>query len=1135
MAREIGEWLESLALGKYAEAFAENEVGFDVLSELSEDDLREIGLPMGPRKQLMRAIRELTGGDGESGEAAVASASEPAGADDVPEPEALIPGAERRQLTVMFCDLVGSTELASRFDPEDLGEIIGKFRDACARVITQFDGYIAKYMGDGILVYFGYPQALERDAERAARSGLGIVEAIAELNEELRGQEGPELAVRIGIDTGPVVVGEVIGEDYSEELSVVGETPNIAARLQGLAQPNQVILGPLTRELVGRDLDCEDLGPHQLKGIAKPVQAWRVVAEREPELEDVALAVGIPLVGRDEEIGLLLRSWEQVREGRGQAVLINGEPGIGKSALVEAVSAKVREAGFNRVAMRCSPYHTNSALYSTIEHLKRFSGWQPEDTSETRLDKLEDAFRPYALPLEEVVPLFAALLSLPVPEGRYPTLELTPQQQKQQTLDALVAWTLEAAEQQAFFQVWEDLHWADATTVELLGLLLDQVPTASLLLALTYRPDFVPPWPTRSHMTPITLSRLERTQAEAMVRALAGDTALPAEVLDHIIAKTDGVPLFVEELTKMLLESDLLRQEGESYVLTGPLTDLAIPATLQESLLARLDRLPTVREVAQLGAVLGREFAYETLKALGAMDDEALQDGLGRLVDAELLYQRGRPPRSKYIFKHALVQDAAYQSLLRRTRQRYHLQVAELLEVSFPETVKNTPELVAHHFTEAGSNEQAVDYWHKAGEQALRRSANLEAIGHFNKGLEVITALPETAERDRRELRLHAELGPPLMAVRGYGAPEVIETYGRARELCQQVGGTTELFPVMFGLCIFYLGGGDPSQGQELSDQLLVIAEESEDPALIIEAHVMHGLMRFVFGEFLSSRDHFEAVIELYDREQHAELALRYGGFDPGTLALAYMAWVQWMLGYPDAAQNRADEAQALAQAVAHSYTRARALYWDSISGQFRRDWSVVKEQAEAAIEMASEQNFALIFAGATIMRGWALANQGLSSEGMHQIREGLEALGATGSEYQLPHLLASQAETARNLGHPEEGLGILDEALAQVERTGERYYEAELYRLKGELVLADTPAAVDAAEECFQCALVIARGQSAKSFELRAATSLARLWHSLGKTTEARDLLSPVYGWFTEGFDTPDLQDAKALLDELS
>ena len=585
------------------------------------------------------------------------------------------------------------------------------------------------------LVYFGYPQALERDAERAARSGLGIVEAIAELNDQLRGQGGPELAVRIGIDTGPVVVGEVIGEDYSEELSVVGETPNIAARLQGLAQPNQVVLGPLTRELVGRDIDCEDLGTHQLKGITKPIQAWRVVAEREPGLEDVALAVGIPLVGRDEEIGLLLRSWEQVREGHGHAVLVNGEPGIGKSALVEAVSAKVREAGFFRVAMRCSPYHTNSTLYPMIEHLKRFSGWQPEDTSETRLDKLENAFRPYTLPLDEIVPLFAALLSLPIPEGRYPALELSPQQQKQQTLDGLVAWTLEAAEKQPFLQVWEDLHWADATTVEYLGLLLDQVPTASLLLALTYRPDFVPPWPTRSHMTPITLNRLERAQAEAMVRALAGDTALPTEVLDHIVAKTDGVPLFVEELTKMLLESDLLRQEGGSYVLTGPLTDLAIPATLQESLLARLDRLPTVREVAQLGAVLGREFAYETLKALGAMEDEALQDGLERLVDAELLYQRGRPPRSKYIFKHALVQDAAYQSLLRRTRQHYHLQVAELLEASFPETVENTPELVAHHFTEAGSNARAVDYWQKAGERALATYGHEEALEHFQRGL----------------------------------------------------------------------------------------------------------------------------------------------------------------------------------------------------------------------------------------------------------------------------------------------------------------------------------------------------------------------------------------------------------------
>jgi class 3 adenylate cyclase len=702
MADDIAQWLEDLGLGQYVQAFAENRIDLDILPSLSDDDLRELGLKLGDRRRVQRALEP-------------ASSDEPAA--PAPTNELATPSAdaERRQLTVMFCDLVGSTELASRFDPEDLSEIIGRFRKACAQVITRYDGYIAKYMGDGILVYFGYPQGLERDAERAARSGLGIVAAIAELNEELRGQEGPELAVRIGIDTGPVVVGEVIGENYSEELSVVGETPNIAARLQGLAQPNQVLLGPLTRELVGRDLDCEDLGTHQLKGIAAPVQAWRVVAERESNLEDMAFAVGVRLVGRGEEIGLLMRSWEQVREGRGHAVLINGEPGIGKSALVEAISAKVREAGFVRVAMRCSPYHTNSALYPVIEHLKRFSGWQPEDKFETRLDKLEEAFRPYELPLDEIMPLFAALLSLPVPEGRYHALQLTPQQQKQQTLDGLVAWTLEAAEKQPFLQVWEDLHWADPTTVEYLGLLLDQAPTASLLLALTYRPDFVPPWPTRSHMTPITLNRLERAQAEAMVRGLAGDNKLPSEVLNHIVDKTDGVPLYVEELTKMLLESDLLRREGESYVLTGPLTGIAIPATLQESLLARLDRLPTVREVAQLGAVLGREFAYETLKALGSIEDEALQDGLGRLVEAELLYQRGRPPRSKYIFKHALVQDAAYQSLLRRTRQHYHKQVAELLEASFPETVEGGGAGLGHLRSRRGSDPLPAGAGHQGG------------------------------------------------------------------------------------------------------------------------------------------------------------------------------------------------------------------------------------------------------------------------------------------------------------------------------------------------------------------------------------------------------------------------------------
>ena len=524
---------------------------------------------------------------------------------------------------------------------------------------------------------------------------------MVDLNAEAGLPDGVELAVRIGIDTGLVVVGEIVGEGDAQERTVVGETPNLAARLQGLARPNGIVLGSVTRDLAGDTFVYEDLGAHELKGITGFVKAWEVCGldeETEVEADNRAAIHGgqSPLVGRGEEIGLLRRAWQQTKdEGRGQVVLVNGEPGIGKTVLVDVLRAQVREEDRPRMTFRSSPFHAGSALYSVIEHLKQFLKWQPEDTPETRLDKLEDMFGRYSTPLEEVVPLFASLLSLSLPEGRYPPLFLSPQQVKEQTQDTLIAWTLEEAERQPTLQVWEDLHWADPSTLDLLGLLLEQAPTVALLIVLIFRPDFTPPWSNRSHMTPITLSRLERPQIEVMVTRLSAGKALPAEVVEHIVVKTDGVPLYVEELTKTILASDILRQEADRYVLTGALSTVTIPATLQESLMARLDRLPTVREVEQLGAVLGREFAYEMLQALAEIEEPTLQDGLGQLVEAELLYQRGRLPRARYIFKHALVRDAAYQSLLKRTRLRYHEQVAELIRSRFPETAETQPELLA--------------------------------------------------------------------------------------------------------------------------------------------------------------------------------------------------------------------------------------------------------------------------------------------------------------------------------------------------------------------------------------------------------------------------------------------------------
>jgi class 3 adenylate cyclase len=647
--------------------------------------------------------------------------------------------AERRQLTVMFCDLADSTRLARQLDPEDLRQVLHAYHTTCAAVIQRFAGSIAQYLGDGLLVYFGYPQAHEDDAQRAVRTGLGIVEAMAVLNARLGRDKGVRLAVRLGIHTGPVVVGD-IGSGERRERLALGDTPNLAARLQALAESDTVVISDATSRLVQGYFVCQDRGVHTLKGIDTPVQIFQVVWESAAQSRlDVAAASGLtPLVGRETEVTLLLERWAQARDGLGQVVLLSGEAGIGKSRLVRVLTERVATEKAPRLTLHCSPYHTNSALYPVIDHLQRLLHWHRDTSPEARLATLEQAVQAVHLPLEEVVPLLAALLAVPVPE-HYPPLTLSPQRQKQKTQEALVAWLLAETAQQPVLAMWEDLHWADPSTLELLGLLQEQAPTARLLLVLTARPEFSLPWAPLSYVTPLTLTRLLRPQVEELVLRMTGGKPLPAEVVRQIVEKTDGIPLFVEELVKTILESGLVREETERYVLTGPLPPLAIPTTLQDALMARLDRLAPVKAVAQLGAVLGREFSYALLRAVTPLDETLLQKALARLVDAELLYQRGVPPQATYLFKHALIQDAAYQSLLKSTRQQCHQQIAQVLEARFPGLVATQPELVAQHYTAAGCAAQAIPYWQRAGQLASDRSAHLEAISHVTTGIALLT------------------------------------------------------------------------------------------------------------------------------------------------------------------------------------------------------------------------------------------------------------------------------------------------------------------------------------------------------------------------------------------------------------
>ena len=1052
---------------------------------------------------------------------------------EFPHGERYTPDAERRQLTVLFCDLVDSTALAGQLDPEDLREVIRAYQAACATVIEPLEGHIAQYLGDGLLVYFGYPQAHEDDAQRAVQAGLGMVAAVQALNTQLAQRHGVRIAVRIGIHTGVVVVGEMGGGSRQEQLAL-GDTPNLAARLQGLAAPDTVVLSAATFRLVQGYFTYQDLGAHTLRGVSASVQVYRILGESgvQSRLEAVVPGRLTPLVGREEEVGLLQQRWEQARAGQGQVVLLSGEAGIGKSRLVQVLKDHVAYEPHARIEWRGSSYHQQSALYPVIAHLHRLLQWREDETPQEKLHTLETTLASSGLALPEMVPLFAALLSLPLP-AHYPALTLAPQRQRQKTLETLLIWLAAEAKRQPVLVIVEDLHWIDPSTLELLSLLIDQVASARLCLMLTARPEFRPPWAMMAHLTALTLRRFAPAQVTRLASQVAGDKALPLAVLEEVVRKTDGVPLFVEELTKVVLESGLLQEQEDGYSLVGPLPPLAIPATLHDALMARLDRLAAAKLVAQLGAAIGRTFAYDLVQAVAPLDAVTLQGALAQLVEAELVAQRGTPPQATYTFKHALIQDAAYQLLLRSTRQRYHQRIAQVLAERFPETAETQPELLAHHYTEAGLTEQAIVYWQRAGQQALQRSANPEAVQHLTKGLELLDTLPETPTRTQHELDLLIALGPALMATKGRSATEVEQTYARARVLCQQVGETPQLVPTLWGLSRFYGNQGAFATARELAEQLYRLAQREAAPTPRLEAHAALAAIVFNQGEYALARTHAEQGIALADPIGQRALAFRYDVV-PGVMCLVCAAQALWCLGYPEQAVRRNQEALALAQELAHPLSLALTQQWSVRLHHRRREASAVQAHAEALLTLATAQGFLHYVWHGTYWRGWALAMQGQGEAGLAQIRQVLAAFLARGQILARSRYLVLFAEAAGHVGQVEEGLRYLAEALTAFEAGGEGDTLAEARRLQGDLLLRQLAPDAAQAEACFQQALTIARRQQAKSWELRAATSLAHLWQRQGKGAEAHALLAPIYGWFTEGFDTADLQEAKALLADL-
>jgi len=1101
---DVADWLRGLGLERYVPAFRDNDIDGEVLRQLTAEDLRELGISsIGHRRRLLDAIAAL--GEGQRN------------AEAKPVPAEAVPSqAERRQLTMMFCDLVGSTPLSVRFDPEDLREIVGTYHRCVADTVARFAGFVAKYMGDGVLIYFGYPEAHEDDAERAVRSGLAVIEAVGRL-------AAPErLNVRLGVASGLVVVGDLIGVGAAQELGVVGETPNLAARLQTLAQPDTLVIAESTRRQIGALFEVEDLGAQTLAGFAEPQRAWRVLCESGVVSRFEALrSEAAPLVGRDEELELLLRRWRQAVAGEGRVVLLSGEPGIGKSRLTAEILQRIEGEPHSRLRYFCSPHRQDSALYPFIVQLERAAGFARDDTAEARIGKLREVIAPATRGAEEIE-LLAELLSLPSASA---ALNLSPQRRREKLLEALLHQLEALALHRPVLMVFEDAHWIDPTSRELLDLTIGRVAHLPVQLVITFRPEFEHGWGGEPHVTSLSLNRLTGSDGAALVEGLAGDTELSRATVDEIVERTDGVPLFVEELTKAVLESN------DGVLAASARPELAIPPTLHASLVARFDRLGSIaKEIAQVGAVIGREFGYDLVGQVAQRPAPELRDGLDRLTHAGLLFCRGIAPQSTYLFKHALVQDAAYGTLLRTRRLELHARVGAVLEGHFGDLVERQPELLAHHLTAAGDAERAVDQWLKAGQYAAARLAPLEAIRHFERGLAILTPLPEGPARDRREIELQLALGSSLFTTGGYSSAGAAEAYARAHELAEHRSNPHQLFMAVYGLWQSANGAGRILDCRRLSNRLQQLTTSKADEGLRLQAHHSAWATCLFAGEPAAAREHCEAGRQLYDPERDRPHRLLFGGHDPGVCSGFISAHVHWVLGYPAKSLALGSEALAMAERIAHPLTLEDALLWDSILHVELGEPKTALQRLEACEALVAEQRLGFVMEP-RFLRGAVLSAQGAFEDAVACLREGLA--GRLGAMRLRPYGLYRLADALTLQGAHGEAFATATEGLSTGKETGHLQWEAELHRLQGIALFGLNW--LDEAQRALEEALRVARKQQAKAYELRAATSLARLWGEQGRRAEARELLAPVYGWFTEGFDTADLRDAKAFLDELA
>jgi class 3 adenylate cyclase/predicted ATPase len=1106
---DVAAWLRSLGLERFEPMFREHAIEPDVLHDLTEDHLREMGLPLGARLKLLKAI----------------------GANSArTEPE----NAERRQVTVLFSDLVGSTALSTSMDPEDLRDVITAYQTCVAATVHRLDGFVAKYLGDGVLAYFGYPQAHEDDPERAVLAGLELTAAVAALSTRV------PLKARVGIATGTVVVGDLIGSGEAQERGIVGETPNLAARLQAIATPDTVVIAEGTRRLLGNLFELADLGAKDLKGIGRPVRAWAVLRACSPEsrFEAMHAARLTELVGRQEEFDLLWRRWSRAKAGEGQVVLLSGEAGIGKSRLTAALLERLGGEPYARLRSFCSPQHTDSTLYPIIAHVERAAGLTREDTTQVKLDKLDSVLAQTSTSREHAA-LIAEMLSLPN-DGRYPSLdELTPQQRRQQTFEALIAQVETLARHDPVMMIFEDAHWADPTSLEAFDRLVDRIRTRRVLLIVTFRPEFESPWIGRPHVTALTLNRLVERDIDVMIDRLLGGKELPPSIRKDIVERADGIPLFVEEMTRAVLEAEDAGATVAAITAVRSLP-LAVPASLQASLLPRLDRLGPAKEIAQVGAAIGRDFSHAVLADVVARPQPELEAALGRLIAAGLLFRQGVPPNVSYVFKHALVQDAAYGTLLREPKRALHARIAEAIESRFAGIAESQPELLARHCTAGGLIEKAARYWGKAGQRSLARSALIEAVEQLTRALDQIAALPPTTALRREEIRLQVALITPLMYVKGYAAPETRTAAEQARLLIEQAEELGEppedpllLFSVLFSFWVANYVAFNGDVIRPLAEEFFARAEKEAASVPKMIGHQVMGVTLLHTGSIVKARTHLERALALYNPTEHRPLTPRFPQ-DTEVSVLSYRARALWLLGHPQAALADIDRALGSARKLEHPATLMFALAVNALVVIHCGDYATAAAQAGEVVAMAQEKGTLYWKALGTLWQGWLAVLTGNAAAAAETITSGLAAFRSIGATLFAPVSLTYLARAHAELGQPDEAWRCIGEAMATIETTKETWCQAEVCRMAGEIALMAPASDAANAESHFERALAVARAQQARSWELRAVTSLARLWRDRGRRDAARGLLAPVYGWFHEGLDTRDLKEASALLDTL-